>query len=92
MPIIAPDRNKGKVAALIIQRAGSNMNEPTAENDDNGEGKLASDYEMAGGEALLSMFKALQAGNGKAAYKYYKSAHKICDDELESLEPEEEME
>jgi len=92
MPILAPDRNKPKIAGVIMQRLmpsyAQRMQQETAGNlsrmnDGEAEEEVKEDTVQAGAMALRAMFSAMQDGDFEAAYRAYESCHRICDAALE---------
>lgn len=92
MPILAPDRNKPKIAGVIMQRLmpsyAQRMQQETAGNLDrmnNAEAaeETKEDTVQAGAMALRAMQSAMQDGDYEAAYRAYESLHRICDAALE---------
>lgn len=92
MPILAPDRNKPKIAGVIMSRLmpsyAQRMQQETAGNlqrmnDAERNEELKEDTVQAGAMALRAMFSAMQDGDFEAAYRAYESVHRICDAAME---------
>lgn len=99
MPILAPDRNKGKIAGAIMQRMfpshamqmrmGTEQNFANMAQDPERAEKIDEDTTQAGAMALRALFSAAQDGDFEACYRAYVNLHKICDAQLENEEGEE---
>jgi hypothetical protein len=99
MPLPAgPDRTKGKIAGMILQRINPTnadiMRSGTEKNlksmqraEPDGDEK---ESEVAGSMALRAFYSALQSSDFVAAYQAYVSLHRICDAQLEAEEDDSE--
>ena len=87
MPILAPDRSKGKIAGMIMQHINPSMADRmrTGAQDNfarmsQEQGEPQNDDTIdAGAMALRAMFSAMQDGDYNAAFRAFMSADEICD-------------
>ena len=95
MPILAPDRNKGKIAGVIMSRIMPSHADQMRMGNENNLAKMAAmeseensqeQTAEAGAMALRALFSAIQDADYEAAYRAYVNLHKICDAQLESEE------
>ncbi len=87
MPILAPDRNKKKIAGVIMSKIMPTMHEQMRMGSErnveamaSAEGHEASEETAeAGAMALRAMFSAAQDGDYEMAFKALQSAVSICE-------------
>jgi hypothetical protein len=96
MPILAPDRNKGKIASLIVQRLAPSRDEMYRQGVSKNLGDIAKSEDeaeetidiSAAETAMRAMYGYMCDGDFKGALRAYKAMHQIVDAVLEKEEGE----